>query len=177
VIAVGFASKDILGGVMQTILDWSNHAEEYDFLRGEGFLSGQEREPQWQLLDPFVRVGDFIGLSTYPFFDYEIPEAAPADYYAEVAKRTGLPLAFTEMVWPSRPLSNFPEAGYGGPEAEAVFAECFLALLGGVEVRFALWSFLHDLGAPGGPAFEAVALRENDGTPKPVLDVWRAASE
>jgi hypothetical protein len=242
VIAVGFASEDILSGVMQPTLDWSDPEDvahfssvvtgiaeqyqppffilgaeinriweqhpaayeafiaqwpavydviktaspdtqvgtsfQYEFLRGEGFLSGQQREPQWQLLDPFVQVGDFIGLSTYPFFDYETPDAIPADYYAEVAERTGLPLAFTEMGWPSRPLSTFPESGYGGSEAEqAAFAERFLELIGGVEVRFALWSFQHDVGAPGGPAFESVALRENDGTPKPALEVWRVASE
>ena len=82
------------------------------------------------------------------------------------------------MGWPSRPLSTFPESGYGGSEAEqAAFAERFLELIDGVEVRFALWSFQHDIGEPGGPAFESVALRENDGMPKPALEVWQAASE
>jgi len=242
VIAVGFASEDVLTGVMQTTLDWSDPAAvstftsvvtavveeyeppffvigaelnriweqhpadyeafvaawpavyeaikaaspttevgasfQYEFMRGAGYLSGQTRDPHWQVLDPFLEHSDFIGLSTYPFFDYETPEAIPADYYAEVVERTGLPIAFTEMGWPSQPLSTAPDSGYGGSRSEqAAFAARFLDLIGDLDVRFALWSFQHDIGAPGGPAFESVSLRENDGTAKPALAIWRAASK
>ncbi len=242
VIAVGFATEDVLTGVMETTLDWSDpaaaalftdvasaiveeyeppffvlgaeinriweqHPADYDafvaawpavyeaikaasprtevgasfqleFMRGAGYLSGQTRAPHWQLLDAFEGYLDFVGLSTYPFLDFESPEAIPADYYQEVVDRTGLPIAFTEMGWPSQPLSNFPESGYGGsPSEQAAFAVRFLELIEDVDVRFALWSFQHDIGAPGGPAFETVSLRENDGTPKPALAIWQAASE
>jgi hypothetical protein len=45
-------------------------------------------------------------------------------------------------------------------------------LIKGLDVRFALWSFQHDVGDVGGPVFESVALRLNASTPKPVLDTW-----
>ena len=150
---------------------------QYEFLRGEGYLSGEERDPQWHLLDAFRPSSDFVALSTYPYFDFETPEAIPSDYYAEAAEAAGLPLAFTEMGWPSRPLYTAPDSAYGGSEVEqTAFAERFLALIDDLDVSFALWSFQHDIGEPGGPAFESVSLRENDGTPKPAFEVWAAAS-
>ena len=150
---------------------------QLEFMRGGGYLSGTARAPHWQLLDPFVGHLDFIGFSTYPYLDFETPEAIPADYYTAVADRTGLPIAFTEMGWPSQPLSNFPESGHGGsPSEQAAFAARFLELIEGLDVRFALWSFQHDLGPPGGPAFESVSLRENDGTRKLALAIWQSAS-
>jgi hypothetical protein len=241
VVALGFATEEVLTGAMQTTLDWSDPAaavlftevavaivEEYEppffvlgaeinriweqhpadyeafvaawpavyealkaasprteigasfqleIMRGAGYLTGASHPVHWQLLDPFIGHLDFVGLSTYPFLDFESPEAMPADYYREVAERTGLPIAFTEMGWPSQPLSNFPESGYGGsPSEQTAFAVRFLELIEDVDVRFALWSFQHDVGPPGGPAFETVALRENDGTPKPALAIWQAAS-
>jgi hypothetical protein len=79
--------------------------------------------------------------------------------------------------WPSRPLDTAPDSEYGGSQDEqAAFADRFLELIDGLAVPFALWSFQHDLGTAGGPAFDSVALRQNDGTPKPVLDVWSAAA-
>ena len=147
-------------------------------MRGAGYLSGETRSPHWEIVDRFQGSLDFVALSTYPFFDYETPEAIPDNYYEEAAERFGLPLAFSEMGWPSRPLSSFPESGYGGSEEEqAAFAARFLDQIEDIDVRFALWSFQHDIGLTGGPAFESVAVRENDGTPKPVLEVWRAASD
>jgi hypothetical protein len=150
---------------------------QYEWIRGAGYLSGQTRSPQWEIVDRFDGVLDFLALSTYPFFDYETPDAIPDDYYAEAAERYGLPLAFSEMGWPSRPLSTFPESGYGGTEEEqAAFAARFLDLIDGLDVRFALWSFQFDVGDYGGPTFESVSLRENDGTPKPALEVWASGS-
>ena len=242
VIGLGFATENILTGVMQPTVDWTDPAEveafttvavaiaethepgfmvggaeinriweqhpanyeafvaawpalyeaikavspdtvlgtafQYEFLRGAGYLSGQTRAPQWDLLDAFRQHSDFVAFSSYPYFDFETPGAVPTGYYSDAAERAGLPIAFTELGWPSRPLSTFPESGYGGSEAEqTVFAQRFLELIDGLDVRFALWSFQHDLGEPGGPAFESIALRENDGTPKPVLEVWAAASK
>ncbi len=81
------------------------------------------------------------------------------------------------MGWPSRPLSTAPASGYGGSLAEqSAFAARFLELTADLDVEFALWSFAYDLGAATSAAFESVALRENDGTPKPDLEIWSAAA-
>ena len=34
---------------------------QYEFMRGAGFLSGQVRDPHWQLLDAFAGHLDFVG--------------------------------------------------------------------------------------------------------------------
>lgn len=150
---------------------------QFEFLRGGGFLSGETHEPSWDLLDRFDGSIDFIAISSYPYFDYGAPSDLPDDYYAELAERAGLPIAFTELGWPSRPLSTAPDSEYGGSADEQVaFALRFAQLIEGLDVRFALWSFQHDIGDIGGPAFESVALRLNDGTAKPVLDIWSGFS-
>ena len=101
----------------------------------------------------------------------------PDDYYLETAKHAGAPIGFTELSWPSQPLSNAPDSKYVGPtEERASFAAHLLELTADVVGAFALWSFQHDIGEPGGPAFDSVSLRLNDGTPKPALTVWGAAS-
>jgi hypothetical protein len=149
---------------------------QYEMLRGAGYLTGEagSRSPQWELLDRFAGSVDVVAFTTYPYFDHETPGAIPADYYAEAAARAGAPIGFTEVGWPSRPLSVAPESGYGGsPEEQAAFVQRFGELIEGVDVAFALWSFPHDVGSAGGPTFESVSLRENDGTPKPALAAWQ----
>jgi hypothetical protein len=150
---------------------------QLEFLRGDGYLSGETREPAWALLDSFMGQIDVVAFSSYPYFDFGTPEAMPDSYYVEAWKRAGVPIGITEMGWPSRPLYTAPESEYGGtPEEQMAFVSRFLELTADIELAFALWSFQHDLGEAGGPAFDSVALRENDGTPKPALEVWGAAS-
>ena len=149
---------------------------QLEFLRGEGYLSGEAREPAWQLLDLFAGQIDVITFSSYPYFDFGSPDVIPDDYYLEAARHADVPLGFTELGWPSRPLYTAPDSEYGGsPEEQATFAARFLQLTANVDVAFALWSFQHDVGEAGGPAFDSVSLRLNDGTPKPALDVWSVA--
>lgn len=149
---------------------------QLEFLRGEGYLSGETREPAWALLDSFAGQIDVVAFSSYPYFDFGTPEAIPDSYYVEAWERAGVPIGITEMGWPSRPLYTAPESEYGGtPEEQTAFVSRFLELTAEIELAFALWSFQHDLGEAGGPAFDSVALRENDGTPKPALEVWGAA--
>ena len=150
---------------------------QLEFLSGGGYLSGETREPAWELLDLFSGQIDVISFSSYPYFDFGSPAAMPDNYYLEAAAHAGVPIGITELGWPSRPLYTAPGSEYGGsPEEQAEFAARFVELTADVDLAFALWSFQHDLGEPGGPAFDSVALRLNDGTPKPALEVWGAAS-
>lgn len=149
---------------------------QYEMLRGEAFLAGgsEAREPQWELVDRFAGKLDLLGLTSYPFFDYGDPAEIPDDYYREGAERYGLPLAITELGWPSEPLRTAPESAYGGSEAEqAAFVGRFAELIAGVRVEMALWAFPHDPGPAVPVAFEAVSLRANDGRPKPALAAWQ----
>ncbi len=150
---------------------------QYEFLRGAGAISGEAREPQWALLDGVRDALDLVAFTTYPYFDFETPEAIPADYYAEAAARAGLPVAFSEVGWPSASLAVAPSSPLGGtPEEQAAFIERLAALLDGVDPAFVMWVWAYDSPATG-PLFESLGLSTNDGTPKPALEAWRRLLE
>ena len=148
---------------------------QLESLRGAGTLLGGERRARWELLSRFTGKIDVVAFTTYPFFDYGDPSDILADYYAQAAARTGVPIAFTEVGWPSAPLSSAPGAKYGGTPAEqSAFVKRFGELTRPLAPAFALWAFPNDLGKGAPVAFESVALRANDGTPKPALSEWQA---
>ncbi len=149
---------------------------QLEMMNGKAFLAGgmDARQPQWHLLAKFDGALDAVGFTSYPFLDYESPEAIPSDYYVSVSTKAGKPVVLTELGWPSRPLSSAPESAFGGSPAEQLrFVQAIPALLEGSSVRAVLWSFPFDVGAGAPVTFESVALRENDGSEKPALDGWR----
>jgi hypothetical protein len=151
---------------------------QLELMRGGAFLiTGKESSPaQWELLAKFDRRLDVAGFTTYPFLAYRAPADIPVDYYADAARRAGVPVAFTEIGWPSADLGGAATgSAYGGtPEEQAAFASRFFALTKGLDVAAALWSFPNDLGAAGPRTFSSVGLRDNDGSAKPALAVWRS---
>ncbi len=153
---------------------------QLEMLKGNGFLLGnsETRQPQWELLSRFGDRLDLAAFTTYPFLDFQSPADIPDDYYAEIAAHTGKPVAFTEIGWPSAPLTPFPDSPYGGSEDEQVaFVRRFFDLTSGLDLSLALWSFPHDLGEGGHPAFDSVSLRTNNGDAKPALAVWQELSQ
>lgn len=150
---------------------------QLELIRGAGYLSTGTRSSsaRWDLVDRFSGTLDAVGFTTYPFLDYESPAAMPADYYTSAASRFKLPVAFTEIGWPSAPLAAAPTSGHGGtPDEQVEFVKRFFELTAAVNAPMSLWSFPNDPGATAGP-FAAVGLRERDGTPKPALAAWREA--
>ncbi len=149
---------------------------QLEYMKGSGKLSGQGHVPHWELIDRFAGKLDVVGFTTYPFLDYETPEAIPAGYYAEAAARAGAPIAFTEIGWPSAALASAPSSGFGGsPEEQAAFVRRFFELTRDVHPEFALWAFPFDVG-PSAGHFASVALRDTNGTAKPALAAWKAQS-
>ncbi len=148
---------------------------QYERLRGGQFFSGDDQNPaQWEVIDRFKSRLDLAAFTTYPFLLYASPADLPADYYTEIAKHTSLPVAFTEIGWPSEPLGPAPDSPYGGSQDEQVaFARRFFELTTGLKLSLALWSFPHDPSGEINPAFLSISLRHNDGTPKLALSVWQ----
>ncbi|HEV8534808.1 MAG TPA: hypothetical protein VGR87_03690 [Candidatus Limnocylindria bacterium] len=124
-----------------------------------------------------VRAGklDLIGYTTYPFLGYAGPGDLADDYYADAARRSPAPVAFTEIGWPSADLGGAAAGSpYGGtPEEQAAFVSRFFELTRAVRPALALWSFPNDVGAGGPPTFSSLSLRRNDGTAKPALAAWQ----
>ncbi len=149
---------------------------QLELMKGGGFLvdGARSRPPQWDLVERFAGKLDLVAFTTYPFLDYKAPADIPDDYFREAAARVRRPIALTEVGWPSRPIAGAEASGYGGtPEEQAEFVRRLFTLLAGVRPSFVLWSFPHDIGPGPSVAFASVSLRENDGTAKPALEVWR----
>jgi hypothetical protein len=151
---------------------------QYEFVRGAGALSGQARAPQWDMVAEVAPYLDVVVFTTYPYFDYAHPDDIPADYYRDAVQRLGVPVAFSEVGWPSGPLSVAPASPFGGTPAEQrAFIERLPDLLEGVDPAFVMWVWAYDIGEIVGPTFATVGLSENDGTSKPALGAWSAFIE
>lgn len=114
---------------------------------------------------------DVIAFTSYPSRtgDYATPADLPADYYHRIVDHTGtIPLAIAELGWTSH-------AAFGGDEDEqAEFLLWFLEHTRDIPWEYVQWLELHDL-RPEGVATahsQTVGLRRNDGTAKPVWEVW-----
>ncbi len=116
---------------------------------------------------------DIIAFTSYPSRtgDYDTPADLPDDYYYRIVEHTGLiPLAIAELGWTTH-------AAFGGDEDEqAEFLLWFLEHTQDIPWEYVQWLELHDLRAEGASTTHAqsVGLRRNDGTPKPVWDLWTA---
>jgi len=116
---------------------------------------------------------DIIAFTSYPSRtgDYDTPADLPDDYYYRIVEHTGLiPLAIAELGWTTH-------ADFGGDEDEqAEFLLWFLEHTQDIPWEYVQWLELHDLRAEGESTTHAqsVGLRRNDGTPKPVWDLWTA---
>ena len=85
---------------------------------------------------------DLLALTSYPHSVGGIngPKDIPQDYYRIPASSVpGVPVAFTEVGWPSHP-------DFGGEEGQADFIRMIPGLLEGLDVEFLVWPWLHDLG-------------------------------
>jgi hypothetical protein len=152
---------------------------QLEMAKGRAYLMGGTRQPEWALLDRFAGRMDLAAFTTYPFLDYQSPAALGADYYAEIASHAKLPVALTEIGWPSAPISSAPSSGYGGtPDEQTAFVKRFFELTAGLDVAAELWAFPDDLN-PGYPnaALASVSLRSNAGVPKPAMAAWQARTQ
>ncbi len=123
-------------------------------------LESLHRDDRWFLMTPaLLDAGDALGISSYPFL-----APVPDDYYRDLEVRFGRrPLVVAELGYPSDP----------DPAAQADFVDRFFAMTAGMNVALASWTGLHD-ASWGNPAFDSIALRHRDGTPKPAWSRWIA---
>lgn len=146
---------------------------QLELMRGHATrMTGRDDEPQWDLLERFAGRLDLLGLTTYPFLQYQRPSDIPEDYYSDAARRLRAPVAFTEIGWPSARPTSAVAAYDASPDAQAEFVDRFFALTATTRPAIALWSFPFELGAPSS-LFDSVAIRGADGAAKPALAAWQ----
>ncbi len=129
---------------------------------------------QWDLLKQFPK-SDLIGFTTYPGLIYKDPSEIPSDYYSEIVSRTDKPIAFTEVGWASGTpvFKGASLTEWASSEAEqASFVKQFRQLTSGMNPEMSIWFWMFEQSPPPGPAFVGMALRRDDGTPRPAWDEW-----
>ena len=150
---------------------------QLELMRGAAYiLTGQASTAvQWSLLDRFRGRLDLVGFTTYPFLAFASPKEIPDDYYQEAMRRASLPVAFTEVGWPSGSIAGTASRYDGTPEEQVEFITRFFALTAQVQREVVLWSFPNEVASVPGRPFATVALRTRDGAAKPALAAWQAA--
>ncbi|MBU0591510.1 arabinogalactan endo-1,4-beta-galactosidase [Candidatus Micrarchaeota archaeon] len=127
---------------------------------------------QFYLLGEFDGRSDLIGLTTYPWHEFDSPADIPYNYYSRLSGYTTKPVAFTEIGWPST-----SEAGSSEDE-QVEFLERFLELTDDNDVEMINWLFLHEMKLKGTMAdiskeeTGTISLKYVDGTKKKIYAAW-----
>ncbi|MEM2934695.1 MAG: glycosyl hydrolase 53 family protein [Methanocellales archaeon] len=127
---------------------------------------------QWELLEKFDSRVDIVGLTSYPWKQYQTPQEIPEDYYSRVKQHTSKPIAFTEIGWISSPPAS--------EKQQSEFLMKFLELTKGLKIEMINWLFLHEIQLTGtigkisDPKTGTIALKRSDGTEKDSYNLWLA---
>jgi hypothetical protein len=144
----------------------------------------QKFDVNWDQVEAFEPNLDLWVISSYPYFVFPSGEDIPADYYSRLLARTSKLVAVAEGGWTTVSLGDI----HATPEDQVAYLTAIHDQLGS---RLAFWVYLllndidmksysGNFGQQGGSdndlntlsLFAALGLRENDGTPKPALEVW-----
>lgn len=160
---------------------------QFEHLKGDGYLLGKkdERSDLFFLISKF-NVLDLIGLTTYPYFDYQNPEQVPGDYFGILKNYSSSKIAITETGWPARTnfggkLESLNSQGFTGSEEEQVTYLNWLLAFKDKKDQFEYinWIFVNDAVAwsNGAPStqfelFDSIALKNHEGVEKLVWKKW-----
>ncbi len=127
---------------------------------------------QWNLIEKFEKKADLIGLTTYPWKNFDNPNEIEEDYYSRIKNYTNKPIAFTEIGWVSSEQDNSSE------KEQAEFFEKFLILTKELDIEMVNWLFLHEAQLDGmlqkitNPSTQTIALKKVKATKKQIYQKW-----
>lgn len=154
-----------------------NNAIPFDTTR-----DGEPFQPKWEQIEIFEPELDVWAISSYPYVVFDNAAEIPPDYYTPLLTRTDKPLAVAEGGYTSRDIEPF----LGTPQDQVGYLSAIDTQLGD-DLTFWIYLILDDVNGEayrqhlsqdlGDTAdtilwFEAVGLRQYDGTPKPALETW-----
>jgi hypothetical protein len=144
----------------------------------------QQYDTNWEQIEVFEPNLDLWAISSYPYFIFNNGKEIPADYYIPLLARTDKPVAVAEGGFSSQTVGPIDTSA----EDQVAYLESVHAQLG---PRLVFWvnTLLTDLNIDSyaeqmkkdgrNPqdaltlgAFAYVGLQNDDGTPKPALEVW-----
>lgn len=143
----------------------------------------QPYQTNWETIEAFEPRLDAWVISSYPFVVFESGSDIPANYYTPLLEHTTKPLAVAEGGFTSGDVGPF----HGDPQDQVGYLNAIHSQLG---ARLVFWIYLllmdfniesyapiMVLGGHGGDVdtlgmFASVGLAQDDGTPKPALELW-----
>ncbi len=160
---------------------------QYEHLKGDGYLLGKkdERSDLFVLISKFKKL-DLIGITTYPYFDYQNPDQIPSDYFDLLKNYSEAKIAITETGWPAKTrfggkLESLNNQGFVGSEEEQVQYLDWLLTFKSAPDQFEYinWIFVNDVvqwsdgtASTGFELFDSIGLKNHEGTPKLVWKKW-----
>jgi hypothetical protein len=124
---------------------------------------------------PFVQT---LGLSSYPYFGWSLPEDIPPDCFSRLVAGRSLPVMMVEGGWPSAGAGTVAST----PALQARWIERNAALLDAVRAQGWLHLMFADIDLasvpppvpPNLPLFATIGLADSQFNPKPALAAWDA---
>ncbi len=143
-------------------------------MKGETSLTGQEFEPNWDVISRFEGKIDLVSFTVYPFLEFKTVDEIPNDYLAEIRDHTSLPIMITETGWPTEDIAS----GVTGSDQDQIdYMMKLVQQSNDIGAEVIIWIFPYDasFGVAGG-VFDHISLFDNDGNPKAGYEYWKAVS-
>jgi hypothetical protein len=181
----GLAPDSIYQAVKKAANDAAGDIRQYDkdvklsvsvqVDRAWGYLGNDAYEGVEQdFIDfPFI---DELGLSSYPYFDFDTPEEIPADYYSRLVEGKNIPVFVSECGWSSETVATFA----GTPEKQKNYILRQSELLDKAKAIALFQLTFTDVDVSALPPdiestihyFTHIGLVDTVLNPKPALEIW-----
>lgn len=146
----------------------------FEHLSGSGILTGWNT-PHWNAFDVFDTSRlDIIGLTVYPFFNYQHANDVPLNYLDPIfARINNKPVVISETGWPGDSLIG---SWYASSSEQVNYVNKIFNIISGKNVEVVNWLFLNyymnNTDTPSVKLFKSVALRDSLGNDRPALAEW-----
>jgi hypothetical protein len=131
-----------------------------------GYAQGGIYQGIQQDLDDFS-FANIVGLSSYPYFVFQVPSDIPNNYYS---KLTTKPMAFIEGGWNSESVNGRVSSEY----MQAQFLNKNSVLLSGIKAKYWTQLMYADIAPGWFPLdFQNLGITRSDWTHKPAFNVWK----
>lgn len=133
--------------------------------------------PRWQLLEAYGTKIDFLAITTYPSFVYEVARKVPPGYYTDIAKQTTLPVAFLSAGFASAPSREHLNSST--PPEQRRYLERLIQDADALASPFLIWYAGRDPGFAQSPPFDllgSLGLRDARDQAKEAWEAWETAS-
>jgi hypothetical protein len=148
----------------------------FEHLSGNGALNGWNNS-HWTAMDMMdTSKIDILGLSLYPFFNYQTANAIPLTYLDPIFTRMGnKPVSINETGWPGDSLIG---TWSGNSQQQVDYVNKLFTMISGRNVEVVNWLFLNyaldSTNNLGLTIFKSVSMRDSLGGDRPAFALWRS---